>query len=96
LATRQRRDVRFEEAREELPLTSGSPRARAGAEIEARFGAGLSWEPLENRRASRIAIYTPGDVTQSDLHDDHIKWFVSSLESSAPLLTRLPDRRHLT
>ncbi len=51
---------------------------RAG--VEARFGGELSWEPLENRRASRIAVYASGDVTQADRHDEYIKWFISSLE----------------
>lgn len=50
------------------------------AEIEARFGAELSWEPLDDRRASRVATYTPGDVTQADRHDQYIEWFITSLE----------------
>ncbi len=50
------------------------------ADIEARFGGGLDWEPLDNRRASRIAVYIPGDVTQADHYDEHIKWFITSLE----------------
>jgi hypothetical protein len=54
--------------------------AENGLVLPSSFGAELSREPLENRRASHIAIYTPGDVTQSDLRDDYIKWFVSSLE----------------
>ncbi len=37
--------------------------------FEARFGGELDWEPLDNRRASQIAIYMPGDVTQADHHD---------------------------
>jgi hypothetical protein len=50
------------------------------ADIEARFGGQLDWEPLDNRRASRVGICMLGDVTQSDRHDDYIKWFIASLE----------------
>jgi len=50
------------------------------ADIEMRFGGELSWEPLEGRRASRVATYTPGDITQVDHHDQYIEWFITSLE----------------
>jgi hypothetical protein len=48
--------------------------------IEAAFGDSLSWEPLEGRRASRIAAYGPGDITEGDQHDEYIDWFLSSFE----------------
>lgn len=49
-------------------------------EIETAFGGELSWEALDGRRASRIATYTEGDVTQTDRHDKFVEWFIGSLE----------------
>jgi hypothetical protein len=46
-------------------------------EIEAQFGAQLSWEPLPARRACRVAVYTFGDVAQPDSYDEYIEWFIS-------------------
>jgi Domain of unknown function (DUF4268) len=48
--------------------------------IDAAFGAQLVWEPLEGRRASRIAAYRSGDVTDVDKHDEYIDWFVKTFE----------------
>jgi hypothetical protein len=45
-------------------------------EIELQFGAPMSWEPMPNRRACRIAVYDSGDVTQSDSYKDYIEWFI--------------------
>lgn len=47
-------------------------------EIEAQYGAELSWEPLPNRRACRIAVYASGDVAQADSYDEYISWFISA------------------
>jgi hypothetical protein len=44
-------------------------------EIEAAYGGDLSWEELPDRRASRIAAYSEGDVAQTDSHDRYIDWF---------------------
>ena len=49
-------------------------------EIETAFGAELSWEVIEGKRASRIATYMSGDVSQVDRHDDFIEWLITSLE----------------
>ncbi len=48
------------------------------AAIEERFGGSLQWEPLPTRKASRIAIYSSGDVTQSDAYNDYIEWFIQA------------------
>ena len=48
--------------------------------IEETFGGPLSWEPLEGRRASRIACYGSGDVTEVDKHDQYIDWFLTTFE----------------
>ena len=46
--------------------------------IEAAYGAPLSWEELPDRRASRIADYAEGDVSNTELHDQYIDWFFDS------------------
>lgn len=46
--------------------------------IEEHYGAPLSWEELPGRRASRIADYGEGDVTDVDSFDTYIDWFFGS------------------
>ena len=48
------------------------------ADIEALYGGSLEWEPLPDRRACRIAAYTPGDVTQADQHEAYIDWLIDT------------------
>lgn len=48
------------------------------SEIEASAGLTLSWEELPNRRASRIALYTPGDVTRTAEQESYIDWFIAT------------------
>ena len=48
------------------------------AAIEESFGGPLQWEPLPNRRASRIAVYSAGDVTHQDAHAGYVEWFIQS------------------
>jgi hypothetical protein len=48
--------------------------------IEATFGSALAWEALEGRRASRIAAYGAGDITEVDKHDEYLDWFLSNFE----------------
>ncbi len=45
-------------------------------EVEAAFGAPLSWEPLPERRACRIAAYHEGDVTRTDDFSSYVDWFL--------------------
>jgi hypothetical protein len=44
--------------------------------IEASYGAGLTWEPLPTKRASRIATYLDGDVADSAAHESYVTWFL--------------------
>lgn len=44
-------------------------------EIEADYGGSLVWEDLPTKRASRIADYAQGDVTNGDQSDAYIAWF---------------------
>jgi uncharacterized protein DUF4268 len=46
--------------------------------IEGHYGAPLSWENLEGRRAYRIADYATGDVQITDSFDAYIDWFFDS------------------
>lgn len=48
--------------------------------IEATFGGELSWEPLPEKQACRIADYGVGDVTNEDQFDAYIDWFFDSHE----------------
>ena len=44
-------------------------------EIESAYGRELTWEELPERRASRIADYSSGDVLDVEGHDRFIDWF---------------------
>jgi hypothetical protein len=47
-------------------------------ELEKAYGRPLQWEPLPNRRASRIADYTDAEVTQEDRHDEFITFLIDA------------------
>jgi hypothetical protein len=49
-------------------------------ELEKAYGRPLQWEPLPNRRASRIADYTDAEVTQEDRHDEFITFLIDAGE----------------
>lgn len=50
------------------------------AAVEAEFGEPLEWEPLEGRRACRIAIYRTGSIDESDdALFEHRKWAIDRL-----------------
>lgn len=46
--------------------------------IEGRYGRPLTWEPLPDRRASRVADYVDGDVMNTDRHEAYIDWFIDA------------------
>jgi len=48
-------------------------------EIESAFGGPLQWEPLETRRASRIAAYRAGTIEQSQAWPEYKEWLVSTV-----------------
>ena len=45
------------------------------AAIESSFGEQLSWERLDDKRASRVAAYADGTVESSEEWDAYIDWF---------------------
>lgn len=47
--------------------------------IEAEFGGRLEWEGLLGKRACRVGIYAPGDVSNVVAHDEYISWFIDTI-----------------
>lgn len=48
--------------------------------IIREFGASLEWEDLEERRACRVACYSPGSITDAeDRLEEHLNWAVDRL-----------------
>lgn len=47
--------------------------------IEAEYGAPLEWERLDDRQASRIAIYRVGRIDDTKAHDDIRQWAIEQL-----------------
>ncbi|MFQ5775944.1 MAG: DUF4268 domain-containing protein, partial [Kiloniellaceae bacterium] len=44
-------------------------------ELEEAFGESLIWEPLETRRACRIATYRNGNIEDPpDVREEHLRW----------------------
>jgi hypothetical protein len=49
--------------------------------LEEAYGGSLTFEPLPERRASRVADYFDGaDVSETDRHDEFIDWFFDTGE----------------
>ena len=46
--------------------------------LEQAYGRSLQFEPMETKRAARIAEYIDGDVAEDDRHADFIAWFLDS------------------
>lgn len=51
---------------------------RQRASLEENFGRPLEFEPLDGKRASRVAEYADGDVAEEQRHDEFIAWFIDS------------------
>lgn len=48
------------------------------AELEQSYGKALQFEPLDGKKACRIAEYRAGDITRVDEWDDYIAWFIQA------------------
>lgn len=49
--------------------------------LETAYGASLTWEPLESRKAARVADYRdPGVITDTEAWDSYLKWFMEHTE----------------
>jgi len=61
---------------------------RKRAEIETELGESLSWERLDDKRASRIAVYRDGSITVDDATLTEIRnWMVDRLLAFKRVLT---------
>jgi hypothetical protein len=63
---------------ESTKIIFDSAEARRG-EFEAAFGAALSWERLDERRASRIAVYRPGRIQDEAQLGEIEDWMIENL-----------------
>ena len=48
--------------------------------IDAAYGSALSWEPMPDRKACRIADYREGAPERYEEHEDYLAWFITSQE----------------
>ncbi len=46
--------------------------------LEAEYGRTLEFDPIEGKRACRIADYLDGDVSEAERHEEFIDWFVDT------------------
>ncbi len=65
--------------------------------LEAALGESLEWEPLEGKRACRIATYRPGNVEDPpEVREGHLRWAIDRLlrlrEVVGPYLPELAAR----
>lgn len=59
--------------------------------LDTEFGQPLTYDPLTNRRASRIYIDRPagGDVLDSDSHEAYLDWFLATFERFRPAVQKI-------
>jgi hypothetical protein len=51
------------------------------AEMEAEFGAPLTWEPMDGYKGTRVSTYDEvADVAQVDRWDEWIDWLIATCE----------------
>jgi hypothetical protein len=60
-------------------------------EIEATFGGPLSWEPLEGRKASRIAVYRDGAIERREQWPQYQHWLLENLGRFRKAIQRFVD-----
>lgn len=58
--------------------------------LEEQYGRPLEFEELPGRRASRVAEYREGDVSQVDRHDEFIDWLFDCGERMRRALANTP------
>ncbi|EHY9871109.1 DUF4268 domain-containing protein [Vibrio vulnificus] len=49
------------------------------SEIESEFGSALSWEPIDGKRASRVAVYRDGSILDSSALSEVKLWHIDNL-----------------
>ncbi|EKF6713428.1 DUF4268 domain-containing protein [Vibrio cholerae] len=47
--------------------------------MENEFGCELSWEPLDGKRATRVAIYCIGSISEESELSDIKSWHINNL-----------------
>lgn len=58
-------------------------------EIEKELGYSLSWERMDNRRASRIAVYTDGHIKENAIDLDRLReWATEKIDDFAGVLSK--------
>lgn len=61
--------------------------------IESAYGGQISWQPIPDRRASRIAEYVAGEIADLSSHEKYLDWFIDSQQrlrqALAPVLATL-------
>jgi CBS domain-containing protein len=61
------------------------------AQMEETVGTALNWEPLEGKRACRIALYTPGSITdEPDALERLVEWAIAHAPRLHEAILQLP------
>lgn len=63
-------------------------------ELERAYGGPLQWDELPARRASRIADYRDGDITDLERHDDYMEWFINHGSRLRSAVAAVADEVH--